>query len=214
LISILQTSNELNFFSDDVSTGVGDGFAIDFVRLIINPKQTAFNGTVSGTVIDADTKTPIIGAQVEYKGISKTTTNKAGSFSLQNVPHGFIILTANAKGYNTNSTQIEIVADREIRNVVIELAKGNPITEVEIIKPDVKPIIKPVIPTQPQQNTPLVRGFDFEQGTLSLANWIKEGTAFNNQPTYGHNVNNHSIRRRLFTGTFSPHWAQRKILDR
>lgn len=37
-------------------------------------------------------------------------------------------------------------------------------------------------------------GFNFEQGRPSLDGWLREGTAFNNQPTYGHNV---IIRREM-----------------
>ena len=46
----------------------------------------------------------------------------------------------------------------------------------------------------PLPTTPLptgvvaITGFNFEQGKASLSNWTKEGTAFNNQPTYGNNV--------------------------
>ena len=50
--------------------------------------------------------------------------------------------------------------------------------------------------TQVQQviGTIALNGFNFENGKLSLAGWTREGTAFNNQPTYGHNV---VIRREM-----------------
>lgn len=50
--------------------------------------------------------------------------------------------------------------------------------------------------TQVQQviGTIALNGFNFENGKSSLADWTREGTAFNNQPTYGHNV---VIRREM-----------------
>ncbi|MGB5029091.1 MAG: hypothetical protein WBO38_11355, partial [Chitinophagaceae bacterium] len=45
-----------------------------------------------------------------------------------------------------------------------------------------------------------MRGFDFERGKDALADWTKEGTAFNNQPVYGHNV----IIRREMDNTYNP----------
>ena len=48
-------SGVLTINIDDPTTGAGDGFAVDFVRLLINPKTMTNTGTVSGTVTDEET---------------------------------------------------------------------------------------------------------------------------------------------------------------
>ena len=54
--------------------------------------------------------------------------------------------------------------------------------------------MKVVTQVQTTIGTIALTGFNFELGKQSLADWTKEGTAFNNQPTYGHNV---VIRREM-----------------
>ena len=61
--------------------------------------------------------------------------------------------------------------------------------------PTNKPLeIKVVTQVQHTIGTIAINGFNFENGKLSLTDWTREGTAFNNQPTYGHNV---IIRREM-----------------
>ena len=48
---------------DDPTTGAGDGFAIDFVKLLVNVKGFSQSGTIQGTVTDAETHQPIPGAR-------------------------------------------------------------------------------------------------------------------------------------------------------
>jgi hypothetical protein len=59
---------------------------------------------------------------------------------------------------------------------------------------DKPPEMKVVTQVQTTIGTIALTGFNFELGKQSLAEWTKEGTAFNNQPTYGHNV---VIRREM-----------------
>ncbi len=62
------------------------------------------------------------------------------------------------------------VKEKEINKQVINKNVINPVTITAELR----------LPFQPV--------FDFEQGQTSLASWIKEGTAFNNQPVFGNNV--------------------------
>jgi Domain of unknown function (DUF1929)/Carboxypeptidase regulatory-like domain len=59
-------------------------------------------GTITGTVTDSGTHSPIAGATVSYSGGS-TTTNGSGNYTLANVPAGEHVITASKSGYATVS---------------------------------------------------------------------------------------------------------------
>ncbi|HOW24982.1 MAG TPA: OmpA family protein [Bacteroidales bacterium] len=84
---------------DDLTTGAGDGFAIDFAELLINPKKLAFVQNISGIVVDEDTKAGIGGALVSATNVVETTTDDQGGFVLMNVPAGLALITASKTGY-------------------------------------------------------------------------------------------------------------------
>jgi outer membrane protein OmpA-like peptidoglycan-associated protein len=84
---------------DDLTTGAGDGFAIDFVQLLINPISMAFVQTISGKVVDETTSEAISGALVSATNIVETLTGKDGEFTLTGIPAGLAILTASKTGY-------------------------------------------------------------------------------------------------------------------
>jgi len=63
--------------------------------------------TVSGTVIDATTSTPVPSATVTL-GSQTTTTSSAGSYTFSNVQPGSYTITASANGYNSTSKQIQV----------------------------------------------------------------------------------------------------------
>jgi hypothetical protein len=65
--------------------------------------------TVSGTVVDATTNTPVAGAVVTIDAILTATTDASGKFSIDKVPSGIADYAVQAKGYQTlaSSTNIE-----------------------------------------------------------------------------------------------------------
>lgn len=88
---------------DDHTTGAGDGFAIDFVQLLINPKKMVFTQTISGKVVDETTNEAISGALVSATNIVETLTGENGDFTLTGIPAGLAILTASKTGYTTKT---------------------------------------------------------------------------------------------------------------
>jgi outer membrane protein OmpA-like peptidoglycan-associated protein len=84
---------------DDLTTGAGDGFAIDFAELLINPKKMAFVQNIQGKVVDESTNQGIEGALVSATNVVETTTDKRGEFMLMNVPAGLALITASKTGY-------------------------------------------------------------------------------------------------------------------
>lgn len=77
----------------DETTGVGDGYAVDFVKLLINYKESVFNGKFVGYVNGASNAT------VRLLGTSTTiTADEGGKFSFDAIP-GLNAVRASAKGY-------------------------------------------------------------------------------------------------------------------
>jgi len=77
----------------DETTGVGDGFAVDFVKLLINYNENIFKGRFSGYVHGAKNAT------VRLLGTSTTvTTDDGGKFTFEAVP-GLNAVRASAQGY-------------------------------------------------------------------------------------------------------------------
>ncbi|MBL0334594.1 MAG: OmpA family protein [Chitinophagaceae bacterium] len=106
-----------------MTTGTGDGFAIDFVKLLINPR-IIYKGNVQGIVVDKITGEPIAGARVEAAGYGNAVTGADGSFELTDIPAGLALVTGSATGYSSGVKQADIIAGETTTDIRIELAKS------------------------------------------------------------------------------------------
>ncbi|KAF0200488.1 MAG: Cna B domain-containing [Bacteroidetes bacterium] len=100
-------SGQLSILIDDAVTGAGDGFAIDFTRILINPKASG-NRRITGKVIDKTTGKPLEGATVSSSGIVKAITTAEGTYTLSGVPGGFNYVTASKTGYASSTATVEV----------------------------------------------------------------------------------------------------------
>lgn len=107
----LLSSGKLEILIDGPETNSGDGYAIDFVRLLINPAEIPV-ATIRGMVTDAKTKKPIAGALVKATGTNATESAADGSFMLENVPCGMVILQGDKPGYNQGALTVDVVRDK------------------------------------------------------------------------------------------------------
>jgi hypothetical protein len=137
---------------DDPVNPTGDGYAIDFVKLLVNKKDdyTVNNGTVKGGVYEAkyvgnqlelDKSRPVIGAKVTISGVKDPiTTNNKGEYISDKVPAGQVVVTAEKEGYASRSVTIPTL-----------LAKGVITQDIGIINlaPPVMPVIS--VNTEAQQ---------------------------------------------------------------
>lgn len=83
-------------------------FLIAFFASVLSFAQ----GTVSGTVVDAETKQPLEGASVFAQNTTKgTTTDKAGAFKLHLDKGGYEI-NVTFTGYATKTINLEVTGDR------------------------------------------------------------------------------------------------------
>ena len=121
-------TDSLNLFIDDPVNNVGDGFAIDFVKLLINPKELLYKGNVEGIIIDKATRQPITSARAEIKGHAVATTDKQGKFSINNIPAGINIITGSAPGYASEQLQADVIANETRDGIIIELSPSEKVT--------------------------------------------------------------------------------------
>jgi hypothetical protein len=99
-----------------------------FTTLAFSQKLTQ---TVRGTIIDTDTKLPLIGTNILIVGTDPaigTTTDINGSFKIEGVPIGRIILRISYLGYETKTipdivvnSGKEVVLDLDMQESVIKL---------------------------------------------------------------------------------------------
>ena len=110
----------LSIHFDDPNNDIGDGFAIDFVRLLINPRsQPTREATLTGTVLDRATGEPIPFATVRT-GTHDVQTDSLGQFRIAHVPAGMTPVQAAAPGYTDGSDAIDLPA-QETRDIRLEL---------------------------------------------------------------------------------------------
>jgi outer membrane protein OmpA-like peptidoglycan-associated protein len=120
----LTSKASLTLTIDEV-TGAADGFAVDFVRLLVNRRRVnACTGTVNGVVLEKDTEQPIAKARVSLADRTGAQTDAAGRFTLKGVPTGFEVVGASAPGYNDGAGTADIGPGEDNPPVTIYLEKG------------------------------------------------------------------------------------------
>ena len=119
------TSKPSLALSIDEVTGAADGFAIDFVRLLVNRRrENTCKGTFSGVVLEKGTDQPIANARVSLADRTAAQTDAAGRFTLKDVPTGFEVVSASAAGYNDGAGTADIGQGEDNPEVTIHLEKG------------------------------------------------------------------------------------------
>lgn len=85
---------------------------------ISNPSLGDAVGTISGTVVDNDTGSGIVGATVAYSsaaGSGSASTSAGGAYTLQNVPsNGSITITVSAIGYVTATNTVALATNQSL----------------------------------------------------------------------------------------------------
>ncbi len=105
----LLQSGTAKLLIDDPTTHAQDGYAVDFVRILVNPHKFQYLVSVAITVNDWDKNTPIPGATVTA-ALQSASTDSSGNCALSGLPAGLVVATAVAPGYDANSAAADIVA--------------------------------------------------------------------------------------------------------
>ncbi len=112
---------------DDPVTKQGDGYAVDFVKLLINPK-IIYKGKVQGTIIDATTREPIANATAAIEDYGMVIADAEGNFMLENIPAGLNIIKGSAVGYSSEEKQVDVIAEETTDPVELELNRSGKVT--------------------------------------------------------------------------------------
>lgn len=116
-------SDSLVIAIDDPTSKQGDGYAVDFVKLLINPK-VIYKGKIQGRIIDATTRQPIANATATVSDYGTATTDAEGNFTIEDIPAGLNIVRGSAAGYSSDEKQTDVIADETSEPVELELKRS------------------------------------------------------------------------------------------
>lgn len=117
----LLKSGTANLLIDDPTTHVPDGYAVDFVRILVNPHTFKYSVSLTASVLDADKHTPITAATVTA-ALQSAPTDAKGKCQLSGLPAGLVIATAAAPGYDEGSVPVDLVSG-QTGNAEIQLRR-------------------------------------------------------------------------------------------
>ncbi len=103
----LLQSGSVKLLIDDPTTHIADGYAIDFVRILVNPHKFKYEVSLKALVIDAVKHSPIAGATVTAALVS-AITDRSGKSALKGLPAGLVAASASAPGYDTDSVTVDL----------------------------------------------------------------------------------------------------------
>lgn len=121
------TGDSLVIFIDDPVSKQGDGYAIDFVKLLINPKYI-YRGKVQGKIIDAVTRQPIPGAVASVGEYGSAVADDEGNFMIDDIPAGLNIVKGSATGYSSDEKQTDVIEGIAHEPVELELKRSGKVT--------------------------------------------------------------------------------------
>jgi outer membrane protein OmpA-like peptidoglycan-associated protein len=105
----LLRSGTIKIVFDDPLTHAPDGFAVDFVSILVNVHHLPYQVALKGKVLDAGTHRPILGASVGA-GLASAQSGRGGGFLLTGIPAGLVIATASQAGYSNSVHTVDLVA--------------------------------------------------------------------------------------------------------
>jgi OOP family OmpA-OmpF porin len=105
----LLRSGTVKLLIDDPSSHAPDGYAIDFVRILVNPHPFQYGVSLAASVVDADKHTPVASATVTA-AITTASTNAKGECLLKDLPAGLATASAIAPGYDAVVIPVDLVA--------------------------------------------------------------------------------------------------------
>ena len=111
----LLESDSLSILFDDTITGAGDGYAIDFVKLLINVKGFSYTSKMYGYVTNINTGEPLENATVSASGTGEVFTDQDGFYFFNELPAGISSISVTKFSYDTASVIVDLVSGDSIR---------------------------------------------------------------------------------------------------
>lgn len=120
----LNQGQPLRLAIDEV-TGTADGYAIDFIRLLVNrQRENSCRGNIKGIVLDKASNQPIQKVKVSSTDGMISETDTEGRFSFSKLPTGYEPLVAAADGYADGRAMADVGEGDDNQEVIIYLEKG------------------------------------------------------------------------------------------
>ncbi len=110
----LLNDGELSILIDDFTSGAGDGYAIDFAKILINPTGISQVGTIQGTVRDAGNSQPLENVVVVANGLARDTTDVNGFYQIDSVLAGFVNVKTYRSGYGSDIKTVLLAAGQTL----------------------------------------------------------------------------------------------------
>ena len=86
-----------------------------FVIMLANELGAQGSGSVSGRVLAAESRTPVVGAEITVMGqASQSISDSLGKFSLRDVKTGIAFVITRAVGFRVDTARVEIYPDESI----------------------------------------------------------------------------------------------------
>ncbi|HEX5171462.1 MAG TPA: OmpA family protein [Cyclobacteriaceae bacterium] len=121
---MLTQNKSISLYIDE-TTGAADGFAVDFIRVLINRKrENSCIGSIVGKVLEKGSYEPIVKAKVLTTENIGVETNANGEFQMKSIPTGMQVLKASAKGYSDETATADVGEGENSDEIVIFLEKG------------------------------------------------------------------------------------------
>ncbi|MCU0344650.1 MAG: OmpA family protein, partial [Ignavibacterium sp.] len=98
---------------DDSTTYAGDGYAIDFVKLLINPKPYKYLGPLKVYVRNTANQEPIKNAIVSVPEFGEVKTDFEGRTRIDGLYAGLVIAEFSAKGFISKTQSFDVIAGEE-----------------------------------------------------------------------------------------------------
>jgi len=114
---------KVNILIDDPTTGAGDGYALDFVSILINvhlEKSKISLCEVKGKVTDQK-GTPLTDALISVNGIASGVTNAEGNYTIDRVPCGVMFVKGSKEKHSSETVVTELYPNEEKKiNIILE----------------------------------------------------------------------------------------------
>jgi len=128
----LLADDSLTVLIDDSTTGAGDGFAVDFIKVLVNPTNISQTGVVTGTIRDGATQALLSGVRVTANGLVRDTTDSNGVYSIQGVLAGLFTLETYKAGYGSVTKRSQIATGQ---TATVNFSLRSPAPEIAGVSP-------------------------------------------------------------------------------
>jgi hypothetical protein len=121
----LLDDGKLEIKFDDRTTGAGDGYSIDFVKLIINPVNSAGTCVVKGNVTAFPGGAPVQGVKIRINDLDTTITDQAGNYRMTGIDPGILLIETYKEGYSAE-VAVVMVAENDSATKDFVIKSGAP----------------------------------------------------------------------------------------